>query len=61
MLKNYSKILGSLSASFTVFLGVQCGYTLLIFQESKSRVKRWLSWALLTGLPAGIYQDLINF
>ena len=47
-------LLGTLSASFTVFLGVQCGYTLLIFQEWKPRVKRWLLWSLVFGSIAGM-------
>ena len=45
--------LGSLTAAFTVFIGVQCGYTLLNFQDWQPRVKRWLIWAFLTGLIAG--------
>ena len=48
-------LLGTLSASFTVFLGVQCGYTLLIFQEWKPRVKRWLLWSFVFGSIAGMF------
>ena len=45
--------LGALTACFTVFLGVQCGYTLLSFTEWKPRVKRWLSWSVILGILAG--------
>ena len=34
---------------FHVFLGVQAGVTLLVFPGWKSRVRRWLAWAVLTG------------
>jgi heparan-alpha-glucosaminide N-acetyltransferase len=45
--------LGSLTSVFIVFLGVQCGYTLLTFNDWKPRVKRWLSWAVVLGSIAG--------
>lgn len=45
--------LGSLMASFLVFLGVQCGYTLLCFEGWKARMKRWMIWALICGTLAG--------
>jgi len=45
--------LGSLTAIFLVFLGCQCGYTLLSFSEWKPRVRRWLAWALFLGIFAG--------
>lgn len=37
-----------------VFLGVQCGVTLLVYSEWKARVKRWLIWAAAFALSAGI-------
>ena len=42
-------VLGSMLSIFHVFLGVQAGVTLLVFPAWKSRVKRWLAWAVLTG------------
>ena len=45
--------LGSLTAAFLVFLGVQCGYTLLLFSDWVPRIKRWLIWALILGTLAG--------
>jgi len=42
-------ILGSLTTIFQVFFGVQAGTTLMLFKDWRSRVKRWLSWAVLTG------------
>ena len=45
--------LGSLSSAFLVFLGVQCGYTLLTFNEWQPRLRRWLLWGLVLGVIAG--------
>ena len=45
---------GSMLAVFQVFLGVQAGTTLLIYQDWRSRVKRWLSWAVLAGFLAAL-------
>lgn len=46
--------LGTLSASFIVFLGVQCGYTMLCFKNQwKPTVIRWLSWSVVLGGFAG--------
>ena len=46
-------LLGCLTSMFIVFLGVQCGYTLVIFNEWKCRVRRWLTWSFVLGLIAG--------
>ena len=45
--------LGSLSSAFLVFLGVQCGYTLLTFSEWQPRLRRWLLWGFVLGVIAG--------
>ena len=45
--------LGSLSSAFLVFLGVQCGYTLLTFSEWQPRIRRWLLWGFVLGVIAG--------
>ena len=44
---------GSLTASFLVFIGVQCGYTLICFTEWKPRIKRWLTWGFVLAIFAG--------
>ena len=35
--------------TFQVFLGAQAGMTLLIFNDWKSRIVRWLGWSAVTG------------
>jgi heparan-alpha-glucosaminide N-acetyltransferase len=40
-------IFGSLMTIFQVFLGVQCGMTLLIFSSNKDRLSRWILWGIL--------------
>ena len=46
-------LLGCLTSVLSVYLGVQAGKTLLSYQDWDQRVKRWLSWCLVTGLVAG--------
>lgn len=46
-------VFGCLMTFFQVFLGVQCGMIMIVFPQWQSRVKRWLLWALVTGLIAG--------
>lgn len=43
-------LFGCLLAIVQVFLGVQCGVTLLAYPTAKDRLQRWLSWAV--GLAA---------
>ncbi|XP_076461183.1 heparan-alpha-glucosaminide N-acetyltransferase-like isoform X2 [Babylonia areolata] len=47
-------ILGTLTSVFLCFLGVQSGNVLSVYQEHRSRVVRWLIWAVITGVPAAI-------
>ncbi|XP_033217989.1 heparan-alpha-glucosaminide N-acetyltransferase isoform X2 [Belonocnema kinseyi] len=42
-------ILGCLTSIFQVFLGVQCGQTLIYHMNWKGRIIRWISWALVLG------------
>merc|ERR1712150_236840 len=51
-------LLGSLTAAFICFLGLQAGKVLITFENPKSRVVRWLAWALLTGVSGAV---LCNF
>ena len=46
-------LLGTLSSTFIVFLGVQCGYTLLSHHDWQPRVRRWLCWTFVLGISAG--------
>lgn len=41
-------ILGSVTTIFQVFLGIQAGQILLIYSDSKARMKRWFIWGLVT-------------
>ncbi|KAJ8667901.1 hypothetical protein QAD02_009564 [Eretmocerus hayati] len=43
-------ILGCLTSIFQVFLGVQAGQTMRIYKGWKSRILRWLTWALVLGV-----------
>lgn len=45
-------ILGFLTSIFLVFLGLQAGKILLIYQEWKSRLVRWFIWGTVIGLIA---------
>ncbi|GAB6023846.1 hypothetical protein CHUAL_008587 [Chamberlinius hualienensis] len=47
-------ILGTLQASFQVFLGLQAGMTMLTFKGHRSRLTRWLTWGTITGALAAI-------
>lgn len=47
-------MIGSLLSIFQVFLGYQAGVTLLVYPRVKSRIVRWLSWAILTGAIGAI-------
>jgi len=47
-------ILGTLNSCFLCFLGLQAGKILIIFPNAKDRIKRFLIWALITGIVAGI-------
>lgn len=46
-------LFGCLLTCVQVFLGVQCGVTLIVFTDWKSRTKRWIIWALVCGLLGG--------
>ncbi|KAL1139524.1 hypothetical protein AAG570_006507 [Ranatra chinensis] len=46
-------ILGLLTTSFTVFLGVQAGRILSHYSCSKARIQRWLVWSLICGILGG--------
>ncbi len=41
--------LGTLTAIFQVWLGVQTGTTMLVYPRASSRLKRWGAWAVGTG------------
>ncbi|EFN81312.1 heparan-alpha-glucosaminide N-acetyltransferase isoform X2 [Harpegnathos saltator] len=43
-------ILGCLTATFQVYLGVHAGVILMMYKNWKERVVRWLSWAVLYGV-----------
>ncbi len=45
--------LGTLTSLFLVYLGVMAGKTLLIYQSSRQRLARWVTWGLVLGLVAG--------
>ncbi|KAL3832711.1 hypothetical protein ACJMK2_024328, partial [Sinanodonta woodiana] len=48
-------ILGTLSAAFLCFLGLQTGRVFVLFQDHKSRLIRLLIWAAITGaIGAGL-------
>jgi len=47
-------LLGCLTSMALVWLGAAAGRTLLVHQEWRARVTRWLLWSLLLGLAAGI-------
>lgn len=47
-------VFGCLLTIVQVFLGVQCGVTLLIYPTCKERIRRWLSWSLLLGVITGL-------
>lgn len=51
-------LMNTISAIFIVYLGVHAGKILLLYYQCNSRVIRWLLWAILTGIVAGI---LCNF
>lgn len=51
-------LMNTISAIFIVYLGVHAGKILLLYYQCNSRVIRWLFWAALTGIVAGI---LCNF
>ena len=50
-------IFGCILSCVQVFLGVQCGMTLLIFPTAMERIKRWLAWGsilmILTAILTG--------
>lgn len=46
----YFFVLGSLTAIFHVILGIQMGQILREYKETKSRLVRWLVWAVILGL-----------
>lgn len=43
-------ILGTLTATFMVFLGLQAGKILIVFVNNRGRVARWLVWAVVLGV-----------
>jgi heparan-alpha-glucosaminide N-acetyltransferase len=47
-------VLGCLSTILQVFIGLQCGMTLVIYTCFKARVLRWLSWGCVLGLCGGL-------
>nr|CAD7397800.1 unnamed protein product [Timema poppensis] len=51
-------LLGTLTSILMVYLGVQAGRITLCYHYAYSRVVRWTSWAVVTGLLAGC---LCNF
>lgn len=42
-------VFGCLLTVVQVFLGVQCGVTLLVFPTAKDRIRRWIFWGLGLG------------
>ena len=46
-------LLGTLTSVFLCWLGVAAGKVLLVHKDWKERVKRWIIWAIVTGLIAG--------
>lgn len=48
-----SNLFGNVLTIVQVFFGLQCGVIFLFFKKSKSRICRWLFWAILTGLIGG--------
>lgn len=46
-------LFGCLLTVVHVFIGLQCGYTLMVHAEWTSRIKRWLCWGIVTGLVGG--------
>lgn len=47
-------ILGTLQASFQVFLGLQAGMTMLTYKDQRGRLIRWLTWGTISGVLAAI-------
>ncbi|GAB6018830.1 hypothetical protein CHUAL_000491 [Chamberlinius hualienensis] len=47
-------VFGCLSSLLSVFLGLQAGKIIALYPLFPSRVKRWLVWAALSGIPAAI-------
>ncbi|XP_017880223.1 heparan-alpha-glucosaminide N-acetyltransferase-like isoform X2 [Ceratina calcarata] len=47
-------LMNTISAIFIVYLGVHAGKILIQYYQCNSRVIRWLLWAVLTGIVAGI-------
>lgn len=47
-------VFGCLLTIVQVFFGLQCGQTLLIFSEGKDRIKRWISWSVVTFILGGV-------
>jgi heparan-alpha-glucosaminide N-acetyltransferase len=46
-------ILGCLTSIVHVFIGVQAGMILLVYQEHSERLIRWLSWSVVCGIIGG--------
>ncbi|XP_064105494.1 heparan-alpha-glucosaminide N-acetyltransferase-like [Macrobrachium nipponense] len=54
-------VLGSMTSVFQVFLGLQAGMTLQAFKSHRSRIIRWLVWAVITGIiGAGLCSASMN-
>ncbi|KAG7202184.1 hypothetical protein KM043_015863 [Ampulex compressa] len=51
-------IMNTISIIFLVYMGVHAGKILMLYYQCSSRVIRWLLWAAVTGITAGI---LCNF
>ncbi|OQR76648.1 heparan-alpha-glucosaminide N-acetyltransferase-like, partial [Tropilaelaps mercedesae] len=47
-------LLGCLTSIFLTFLGLQAGKILLTYPNHFHRISRWISWAIICGLLAGI-------
>lgn len=47
-------LLGTLTSVLCAFFGVHAGRVILCFENSSSRMTRWVNWAFITGLLAGL-------
>lgn len=47
-------VFGCLLTILQVFLGVQCGVTLLVYPTAKDRIRRWIFWAFGLGVITSI-------
>lgn len=47
-------LVGCLTTFLQVFIGAQCGTTLMVYVEWKARIRRFLIWSLVLGMLSGI-------